>query len=271
MKDQITRNDMMLRFREDTLKVSDNIEISATNVDQMNEEQFANIRHNSFGASDSSKILGVNPFPQGSKEDLLYEKIHRLSNDEIGKKATVRMGKDLEPLIIEKLENLTGQTILKPTDMYYNKLTGQSVNFDGISWNEAHDTWIPREIKTVSFFGTKYYNYTKAINLDELPHLGRYHEFLQSFPDSGIESNLDPMQELIIYNAEQAGIPAYYYTQLQQQISFTNAPFGTLTVLDTKSWTMYEFTIERAQPIIDHLAQEAMLLRMKLEKARREE
>ena len=205
---------MNLEFKNYILSLNNNIELYAENVDTFTEEEFANIRHNSFGASDSSKILGVNPFPQGSKEDLLYEKIHRLSNDEIGKKATVRMGKDLEPLIIEKLENLTGQMILKPTDMYYNKLTGQSVNFDGISWNEAHGAWIPREIKTVSFFGTKYYNYTKAINLDELPHLGRYHEFLPSVPDSGIESNLDPMQELIIYNADQAGIPAYYYTQL---------------------------------------------------------
>lgn len=262
------------RFRRYILEVDDNIELYAENVDTFTEEEFANIRHNSFGASDSSRILNVNPFPNGSNEDLLYEKVHRLTNDEIGKKPSVRMGKELEPLIMEKLEKATGEIILKPTDMYYNKLTGQSVNFDGISLDENLQVYIPREIKTVSYWGSKFYQYGKAVNLDsEEIQKKSIATFIRDVPKDFTfkEMPQTELQKVIQFNAEHAGIPVYYYTQLQQQIAFLGAPYGTLTVLDTKEWTLFEFTIARADYVIDELAKEAMILRMKLDKARREE
>lgn len=261
---------MNLDFRKYILSLNDDIELYAENVDTFTEEEFANIRHNSFGASDSSRILNVNPFPQGTKDDLLYEKIHRISNDEIGKKATVRMGKDLEPFIINRLEKAMGYPLLKPTDMFYNKHTGQSVNFDGISWDAKIGKWIPREIKTISFFGGKHYDFTKAVNLDEDPTGVILHKFV--IPEESIKvEGLVTLQDILLHNAAVAGIPVYYYTQLQQQLSFTDAPYGTLTVMDVKSWHMYEFTIERSDYVIQELAKESMFLRMKLEKARRDE
>lgn len=256
-----------LKFRNYLLKSNPDLIVYAENIDKMSQEEFAEIRHNSFGASDSSRILGVNPFPGGSKEELFNEKLNRITNEEIGKKPSVRMGRDLEPLIMAKVEELTGQTLLKPTDMFLNKVTGQSVNFDGISYDDTINKYIPREIKTISVWGRKHYDFSKAVNLEEEPK-GR----IMSFFIPEVPSNLDgikfkgenKMANLIQYNADIAGIPAYYYTQLQQQIDKSGAPYGTLTVMDVSSWTVYEYTIERAQPIIEHLRSESMFLYLKL-------
>lgn len=260
-----------LIFRKHLLKSNPDLVLYAENIDEMSQDEFAEIRHNSFGASDSSRILGVNPFPGGNIEALFDEKLNRITNDEIGKKPTVRMGRDLEPLIMSKVELFTGKTLLKPTDMFLNSVTGQSVNFDGISYDETINKYIPREIKTISVWGRKHYDFSKAINLEEEPE-GR----IMSYFIPEVPANLDgvkfkgenKMANLVQYNADLAGIPAYYYTQLQQQIDILDAPYGTITVMDVSSWTVYEYTIERAQPIIEYLRSESMFLYLKL-RARR--
>jgi|SRR5690554_277065 len=259
-----------LKFRKYMLK-NPGIELYAENLDKLTDEEFSNIRHNSFGASDSSRILGVNPFPGGTKDELYFEKANRINNDEIGKKPTVRMGKDLEPLILKKLEETTGQLILKPTDMFLNHITGQSVNYDGVWFDKEINKYIPREIKTVSIWGGKYYNFNKAINLDENPEGIALHAFKEKIPKEITFKGEDPMANLIQFNADAAGIPVYYYTQLQQQMSLMGAPYGTLTVINVRDWTLYEFTIERAQPIMDALASESTFLYMKLKSHREKE
>ena len=236
----------------------------------LSDEEFAKIRHQGFGASDSSKLLGVNPFPRGTAEELLQDKITEYHDEEIGKKASVRMGKDLEPFIIERTAEYLGISKFKPINMYKNPKNGLMVNFDAIIVDETlHNGFIPDEVKTVSFYGVKYYDYSKAqeVSKEHRPAWTDFSTYNLCDPD-GIPEDFEPNAEELVryvtYQASLSGIPVYYYSQLQQQIKFVDAPFGFLTALDTKTWTFYMFAIKRDPITIDNIEKIATKLYAKL-------
>ena len=260
MSEQVIINKELTKYLA-TLGVT----ITAEYAVDMSQEDFAEIRHNGFGASDSSRVLDVNPFPRGSSTELLADKISKYHDDEIGKKPAVRMGRELEPFVIDKAEKVLGITIMKPWHMY-GKANGLNTNFDGV-WISNDYGYIPMEIKLVSFFGEKYYNYGLAVDIE---HCDKWKDVgLFNHPETPIplkfKLGLTDEQRYIHWMAELVGIPVYYYTQLQQQIDTLNAPFGHLIVLSTKQWEMYSFKVARDERTIKALNDKATVLYKKLQ------
>ena len=144
------------------------IEVDIANIDQYPNEQYALLRKNGLGTSDSSIILGVNPYT--SKNDLIAEKCRNYLTEEeleVGTKSAVRKGRELEPLIIHKHSQVMGRRIIKPTDMYRHKsYPFIKFNFDGVIdklYNEDGTyQYIPDEIKVVTIYGMKHYQPKKA-------------------------------------------------------------------------------------------------------------
>ena len=225
------------------------IEVDIANIDQYPNEQYALLRKNGLGTSDSSIVLGVNPYT--SKNDLIAEKCRNYLTEEeleVGTKSAVRKGRELEPLIIHKHSQVMERRIIKPTDMYRHKdYPFIKFNFDGVIdklYNEDGTyQYIPDEIKVVTIYGMKHYQPKKATFSEfagwELlpPHYEK--------EDVGIE------QKAAMY-----GIPPYYYTQLQQQIFGLNAPYGFLTVMFEKDWQIHSWFVWRDQKVINQLIME---------------
>ena len=87
------------------------------NVPDLDDDEYALIRRQGLGASDSSVLLGVNPYKQ--KHDLIVEKRSKVITDEeraIKKKEAVRKGFDLTEKMNEVLTN-TLTTQLRATLM----------------------------------------------------------------------------------------------------------------------------------------------------------
>ena len=81
------------------------IKVILENIGALPNEMYALVRRNGFGASDSSVLLGVNPYK--NINELIKEKATMTISEEekeIGTKVAVRKGNDLEPLIITKYE-----------------------------------------------------------------------------------------------------------------------------------------------------------------------
>lgn len=244
--------DAFLKHLGITIKVEDAIYLP--------QEAFAEVRRDGFGASDSSRLLGVNPFPNGRLEDVINEKMTGLFDDSIGLKANVRMGRDLESFIIDKtntniIEEHRFQKIFKPRHMYTNG-HGLNTNFDGIDLEYGY--YIPVEVKTISKYGKKYYQLNKARPV----YSAVYQMDMPVWVDTDIapisqKYEGDTVSEHILHRADQFGIPPYYYTQLQQQILFTNAPYGKLLVLDVDSWEICFFLIPRDNVTIAELEKTA--------------
>lgn len=196
---------------------------------KFNKEEFIKVRRNSFGASDSSVLLGVNPFVDRNK--LIEQKCAKEITQEeleVGEKENVRKGADLEPLILNKFEQWSKFDTYKPDAMYQIELHPQlTVNFDGIICLDK--TYIPVEAKFVSTYATKYWNKSKAI---KAPHEG----FPVRCAGRDIKAHVQD-------NAEAYGIPPYYYTQIQQQLFALSAPFGYLAALFDKGWELLVFKI----------------------------
>ena len=196
---------------------------------KFDKEEFIKIRRNSFGASDSSILLGVNPFSDVHK--LIDQKCAQGVTQEeleIGEKENVRKGADLEPLILNKFEHWSSFDTYKPDAMYQLDLQPQlTVNFDGIICLDK--TYIPVEAKFVSTYATKYWNKSKAI---KAPHEG----FPMRCAGRDIQTHVKD-------TAEAYGIPPYYFTQIQQQLFALSAPFGYLAALFDKGWELLVFKI----------------------------
>lgn len=197
----------------------------ASKLLELNDDSYAKLRHVGFGASDSSKLLGKNPF--SSLNDLLQEKREKAPVDPVVQfKATVRKGKELEDMVMHKAEKHLGLEIHKPANMYAYKETRLTVNFDGVFL--LGDILIPLEIKVCSPYGRKHYNFNQSIKED--------------VTNASWTTSLKELMS-IRTNTENCGFPIYYYTQLQQQIMFLNAPFGILAVLDDYNWQMNYYLI----------------------------
>ena len=159
------------------------IELLTKDVDKLSAEEFTNIRRQGFGGSDSSMLLGVNPY-QGEQElinskTLPYlpdspEKNMQLAKEkQVGHLASVRKGNDLEPLIIKKAGEAFGIEIIKPADMYrFKEYPYLTMNFDGVgvfpkkhdfAFVGKHHGYAPVEIKVATIKGQNFYQIPKAI------------------------------------------------------------------------------------------------------------
>ena len=215
---------------------------NASDLAKHDPEYFAIIRRVGFGASDSSILLGVNPFPGNTVDNLIKQKQSQVLTPEelaIGQMVNVRKGADLEPLIMQKFQekyDIEDEKLEKPKAMYRIGDTPLTVNFDGVL--ELPPIQVPVECKFVSTYGGKYYDKVKACG-STLPYGG-------DLQDLGVEVNSIYLSK----RAEEAGIPIYYYTQIQQQLLALNAPFGYLAALFDKDWELRVFRVvadERVQ------------------------
>ena len=235
------------QFNAGKLDLSElDIVIDIENIDQYPNEEYALLRKNGLGTSDSSIVLGVNPYK--SRSDLIAEKARNYLTDEekaVGDKSAVRKGRDLEPMIIYKHSQIMDRHVIKPIDMYRHKEYPHiKFNFDGVLDKLYNDDgtyqYIPDEIKVVTIYGMKHYQFDKAFF--------REHRGFSIIPPHYEEENISIEGKAGLY-----GIPPYYYTQLQQQIFGLNAPYGFLTVLNEKNWEINSFFVWRDQKVINQL------------------
>ena len=209
-------------------------------IPSLTDEEYALIRRQGLGASDSSILLGVNPYK--TKDQLIIEKRSKHITDEertVKRKDAVRKGFDLEPLILQKYATLMGrERPIKPEAMFQITETPYlTINYDGIDINE--DGIIPVEAKFVTTYGDKYYN--------------RDHALKRESGDCIIQRKCRPYSDTadrIKAKAEQIGIPPYYYTQTQQQMYGTGAPYAYLCALHDKGWETVVYFIPRDEECI---------------------
>ena len=212
-------------------------------------EAFALIRRQGLGASDSSIILGVNNWT--TVEQLIEQKNTRTITPEeieIGNKPNVRMGRDCEEIILKKFIKWSGLPAAKPAAMYRLKdFPMLTVNYDGLTvestnvHNGEGQFNIPVECKTVSIFADKYWDKSKAI---DKPSDGKNIQY----------GSARTVQDHVLQQAAEYGIPPYYYTQVQQQLMGTEAKYAYMAVLFVKTW---EFKVYKIYE--DQFTQEAIV------------
>jgi hypothetical protein len=233
------------------------IEVAYADIDKADPDTFIQVRRDGFGGSDSSVVLGVNPFK--NKEQLIQEKISTTISDEeraISQKTAVKKGRDLEPLIIQKFQNAFKLPTFKPADMYrFKEYPYLTMNFDGVTGTP--EQYIPAEIKVVTMYGEKHYDVTKAM-FNEI-------EGFKPLPEDVSTKNWSIENKAAFY-----GIPPYYYTQVQQEMMALNAPFGHLSVLLDRTWVMYTFYIPKDEMMQNELILQGYKLWNIVEKARHE-
>lgn len=222
------------------------IEIDIADIDQYPNKEYALLRKNGLGTSDSSIVLGVNPYT--SLSELIREKCRDyLTEDElaVGDKSAVRKGRELEPLIVHKHSQVMGRKVIKPIHMYRHKdYPYIKFNFDGVLdkvyMEDGSYKYIPDEIKVVTMYGMKHYQKHKATFSESIGW--------RDIPPKYCDLNVDIEEKAAMY-----GIPPYYYTQLQQQILGLDAPYGFLTVLFEKDWEIHSWFVWRDQKLINEL------------------
>lgn len=205
------------------------LNVRIKDVNKLTEEEYALVRKESFGGSDSSVLCGVNLYKDLAT--LLVEKNCKyLTKEEmeVGKKAIVIKGRELEPLILSKASAELGVELYKPTDMFgFIEEPGLTLNYDGIA--EILEELIPVEAKLVSKYGEKYYNKDKTI-LD----------------NKNVDMTVDgeDLDTHIKRKSLKFGIPPYYYTQCQQEMMGTGASYCYLAALFDETWTFKLYYIK---------------------------
>jgi hypothetical protein len=251
--------------------ISKGCEIVLENASKAPEEMFQEFRFKAFGASDSAVLLGVafssTKVAMKTINELIDEKIFKTVDSSIGDKASVRKGKELEPLLIEKFSEKLGTVVLKPDDMY-GKDAALHTNFDGVIFERAtkeeldYYIPIPLEIKLCTVWGKKNYDWTIGVSefAGRPTMLQDYVPDIVAFPHEGISEHIER-------NAARYGVPKYYYTQLQQQMYFLDAPHGYVGVMDDAEWTIYLFKVKRDERVITELKYQSLLAYNKLAEA----
>lgn len=229
---------------------------NAAHLSEDDQDAFRNIRQIGLGASDSSVVLGVNPFPDNNIAELLRQKTQKEKTpveEKIGKLASVRKGRDLEPLILDKFCDEFKVNVLKPLHMYkLRELPRITINYDGLLIHDDEPE-IPVEIKLITIYGKKYYNLDKAIiRLDQEP--------IRPHSDEVI------MSKYIKDLAKQTGIPVYYYTQLQQQMLGTGSDYAYLVGMDDGKWELAIWKVYRDNKVIEQLKVKAYEVWAKVER-----
>ena len=204
---------------------------------------FAMVRRSGLGASDASVYMGVNQWT--TVEDLIKEKQSIGYTDherEVSEKENVRKGRDLEPLILQKFEELMDIRVDKPDPMYriieHPQLT---INFDGVIIMDKQ--LIPVEAKYVSPWANKYWDRSQCIKT--------------LFEGSPKIVGGGTMAEHIKQEADLYGIPEYYYTQAQQQMLGLDAPFCYFAVLFDKGWELGVYKVFKDKYVQDGIVSES--------------
>lgn len=216
------------------------IEIAIEDIDSViaeSNEKFALLRKEGLGGSDSSMVLNVNPYK--NRNELIQEKARDTLTEEekeVSDKVAVRKGRDLEPLIIEKSSKFLGIDIFKPKDMYrFKDYPYLTMNFDGVADapKEMPFKYFPVEIKVVTLYGQKHYDFNKAF-FDEV-------QGIIPIPENYAASEINTIET----KAMQYGIPPYYYTQLQQEMMALNSDYGYLSVMRDSDWRVFTFFVHK--------------------------
>jgi len=221
------------------------LEMDIPNNEDMTPDEFTLSRRNGLGASEASIILGVNPYT--TRTELLENKLTAGVTAEekaIAKNPAVIKGNKFEPIILEKVQALTGWKIIKPPDQYRLKDTKfMKINFDGvIDQPDKFKTYIPCEIKYVTMRGERHYSPAKA-HMSDLAGIINP----QQHPDDfNINLSYGTQAQLL-------GIPVYYYTQLQVQMLGLNAPFGYLATYNERDGRIYIYFVLRNDRLISEL------------------
>lgn len=164
---------------------------------------------------------------------------------EVGNKASVRKGADIEPIILNKFEDWSNKVIVKPEAMYriteHPELT---VNFDGLYYDELTDKLIPVEAKLVTQWGQKYWStINEARAFDAVCNHPLY-------PGRNIQDHILELSKMY-------GVPEYYYTQVQHQLVATGAGYGWLVALFDKDWELHVFKIYKDKWVQEELIKSA--------------
>lgn len=214
------------------------LEIAIPNIQSMSHEEYALARKNSFGGSDSSVLCGVNLYK--TMDQLIKEKnIKALTKEEkeVGEKPIVKKGYDLEPIILNKAAAELPGILFKPDHMYkFKDVDGLTINYDGVL--AKGDILIPVEAKLVSKYGEKYYN--KLITEEQAKLVD-------------VKTIAGDLAMHIKNKATKLGIPAYYYTQVQQEMAGLNAPYGYLAAMFDETWSFKIFYIPRDEYVINKI------------------
>jgi hypothetical protein len=204
------------------------LEIAVENMLLLENEEYAMARKQYLGATDAASLLGASPFKNW--DTLMREKkskTYTKAEQQISQKVTVRKGKDLEPLILQKFEDRKMVEVVKPKHMYkFKDYPFLAVNFDGI----ITESKIPVEAKFVSTYGEKYWDKTVFEDVIAGTPVNRMHE---------------DISEHVKAMARMCGVPPYNYTQVQQQLFALNAPYGYIGALFDKNWEYHIYRINK--------------------------
>lgn len=230
--------------------------VAVKNASTLPAEEFAKIRRNGFGGSDSSILLNVNPF-KTLRELIIQKASSEVSEEEkaIGKLSAVRKGNDLEPLVIKKTSEVMDCKILKPDDMYrFKDFPYLTMNFDGIAILPKghkyakyanHHGYIPNEIKVATIKGQSHYNVGLSVYSEARLYYGVEPWQLDLVPLNDEQLKTWSIEK----KAEYYGIPAYYYTQLQQEMMALDSEAGILTALFEVDWHIHTWLVYK-DPIV---------------------
>lgn len=214
-------------------------------VSTLTEEEYALVRKDYFGASDSSVLCGVNPF--NDIEELIEQKnIKEVTEAEraIGLKPSVRKGKDLEPLILSKYTAETEIKVTKPKEMFkFKEWPILTINYDG--YDEKNNR--PVEAKVVTRWGEKYYD-KHAAKVDAITRMGTR------------------IEDHITAAAKKVGVPPYYYTQIQQQMLGIDATSGDIVVLFDEAWEIKIYHVPQDIYTQQYIVQQALKYQDKIKK-----
>lgn len=232
------------------------LEIFYKDVDKVDNITFIQLRREGFGGSDAGVLLGVNPYQ--SIEELLMSKIPQPPTQNelmVGLNPAVQAGTELEPLVIKHMEEVFKRPVIKPVDMYHFKdYPYLAMNFDGVL--DIEDRYIPDEVKVVTLRGARHYQ----------PHIAWYRDTLGF---GIIPEDISTLNVPIQTKADHYGIPAYYYTQVQQEMLALNAPYAYLTAYFQKTGESCMFYIWKDQAVQNQIILQGWKAWQKVEEMRR--
>ena len=213
---------------------STNLEIDIPYINRMSQDDYIMARREGLGASDIPIILGQNPYQ--SPAQLMENKLSPVVTPEersIGQKAAVKKGRDLEPIIIQKLKEYFKIPVWKPEHQFkFTEYPFLKINYDGVTG--GYKQYFPVEVKVVTYYGEKNYNFQKAY-------------FIENKGYQPIPQKIE--HDVISIKAEHYGIPPMYYIQLQIQMLGFNAEYGYLAVLRDKDWLLNVFYVWRDKQV----------------------
>lgn len=227
------------------------------------------LRKMGLGASDVSIYLGTMGTFNKTIDSLITDKLTMRYTDqdrEISEKPSVRMGKDLEDMVLAKAAASLGKPVVKAKEMFrmikYPYLT---MNLDGVvelPYTATNDPlsqlqWLPVEAKVVTTFGDKYYDWEKS---------SRVFHVEPAF--EGKANDATSRQAYIDHMASLVGIPPYYYVQVQHEMLGMGIDRGYLAALRIKDWQLHIFAVTANPTIQSWIITEGFAVWSRIEKLR---